>query len=103
MRKGGQVQWHEFARSGDGSDGFMQMGLNSLDYPDIPAAYHGGNGNCFSFTDAHAEAHKWLWPGTYYAGIRNCPYTKDVRGTHWQSSGLDVDYYWLRDRTSSMQ
>jgi prepilin-type N-terminal cleavage/methylation domain-containing protein len=83
------------------NDGFLQMGLNSHDYPDVPASYHGGTGNCFTFADGHAESHKWRWIGTYFAGLTHCPYAKDFHGTHWPSSGLDVDWYWLRDRTSS--
>ncbi|MEI8039880.1 MAG: prepilin-type N-terminal cleavage/methylation domain-containing protein [Verrucomicrobiota bacterium] len=87
------------------NDGYMQMGLNTHDYPDVPAAYHGGIGNAFTFADGHAELHKWAWIGTYFAGLRTCPYTKDVTGggAHWQSSGLDVDWYWLTERTSVMQ
>jgi prepilin-type N-terminal cleavage/methylation domain-containing protein len=84
------------------NDGFLQMGLNSFDYPDIPASYHGGNGNCFTFGDGHAESKKWLWVGTSFAGIKSCPYAKDVKGTHWPSSGLDMDYAWLKERTSAM-
>ena len=42
------------------NDGYLQMGLNSFDYPDVPAAYHGGI-NCFTFADGHVEAHKWRW------------------------------------------
>jgi hypothetical protein len=54
---------------------------------------------------SHAEAHKWEWAGTYFTGIKRCPYAYGVRVTagHWPSSGLDVDWIWLRDRTSSMQ
>jgi prepilin-type N-terminal cleavage/methylation domain-containing protein len=84
------------------NDGFLQMGLNSFDYPDVPAAYHGG-ANCFSFVDGHAEAHKWIWGGTYFAGLRNCPYAKNVTGYHRPSSGVDVDFMWLGARTSFMQ
>jgi prepilin-type N-terminal cleavage/methylation domain-containing protein len=83
------------------NDGFLQMNLNSPDYPDIPAAYHGGNGNCFTFADGHAEVHKWLWAGPAGSGIKNCPYAKNVTGTHWGSSGLDVDWLWLRQRSAS--
>jgi prepilin-type N-terminal cleavage/methylation domain-containing protein len=85
------------------NDGYLQMGLNSGDYPDVPAAYHGGNGNCFTFVDGHVEPRKWEWLGTATAGIRNCPYQKGVKGTHWSSSGLDVDWLWLRDRTSALK
>jgi prepilin-type processing-associated H-X9-DG protein len=83
------------------NDGYLQMGLNSHDYPDVPAAYHGGTGNAFTFADGHAELHKWVWTGTYFAGLRTCPYAKDSKGTHWQSSGLDMDWYWLSERTSA--
>jgi type II secretory pathway pseudopilin PulG len=85
------------------NDGFLQPGLNSPDYPDVPAAYHNGNANCFTFADAHAEAHKWRWLGSFSAGLLNCPYSKDVKGTHWASSGQDVDWLWLRARTSVPQ
>jgi type II secretory pathway pseudopilin PulG len=80
-------------------DGFLQMGLNTIDYPDVPAAYHGG-ANCFTFGDGHADAHKWEWKGNYFAGLLNCPYAKSVIGTHWPSGGLDKDWNWLRARTS---
>ena len=82
------------------NDGFLQMNLNSPDYPDVPAAYHGGNGNCFTFADAHAEVHKWLWPGSGGAGVKTCPYAKNVSGGHWGSSGQDVDWKWLRERSA---
>jgi prepilin-type N-terminal cleavage/methylation domain-containing protein len=85
------------------NDGYLQMNLNSPDYPDVLAAYHGGN-NCFTFGDGHVEAHKWRWkgaPGT--SGLLNVPYVKGVTGGHWPSSGLDVDWLWLRVRTSASQ
>ena len=82
------------------NDGFLQMGLNSFDYPDVPAAYHSGTGNSFTFADGHAENHKWMWLGTYFAGVKSCPYAYGVHGGHWGSSGADVDWYWLRDRSS---
>ncbi len=41
------------------NDGYLQMGLTTAEYPDVPANYHGGN-NCFGFADGHAETHKWL-------------------------------------------
>jgi prepilin-type N-terminal cleavage/methylation domain-containing protein len=84
------------------NDGFLQMGLNSSDYPDIPAAYHGGI-NCFTFGDGHVEPHQWRYQGTPSIGILNCPYRKDLRGTRWPSSGSDVDYLWLKARTSVPQ
>ena len=50
---------------------------------------------------ATRKPHKWVWAGTAFSGIKSCPYAKDVKGTHWPSSGLDTDWFWLRDRTSS--
>ncbi len=85
------------------NDGYLQMNLNAPDYPDVPAAYHGGNGNCLSFADGHAEARKWLWLGTATSGLRNCPYAKNTTGTHWASSGVDVDWLWLRDHSAARQ
>jgi hypothetical protein len=82
------------------NDGYLQMGLNSIDYPEVPAAYHGG-ANCFNFADGHAEAHLWEWKGTFFSGLMNCPYVYGVSGTHWPSGGTDKDWLWLKARTSS--
>ena len=82
------------------NDGYLQMNLTSPDYPDIPANYHGGKGNCFSFADGHGEARKWQWRGTATSGLLSCPYAYGVTGGHWGSSGQDVDWLWLRERTS---
>jgi len=81
------------------NDGFLQMQLNQPDYPDIPAAYDCG-GNCFTFADGHGEFHKWKWRGTPTAVLLNAPYAKNVTGGHWGSSGLDVDWLWLREHSS---
>lgn len=84
------------------NDGFLQMSLATPDYPDVPANYHDGVGNCFTFADGHGEPKKWMW-SSRVGGLRGCPYAKNVTGSHWQSSGLDVDWFWLRDRTSAPQ
>jgi prepilin-type N-terminal cleavage/methylation domain-containing protein len=84
------------------NDGFLQTNLNGPDYPDAPAAYHGGI-NCFTFGDGHVEPHQWHWQGSSSAGLLNCPYGRDVKGSHWGSSGSDVDYLWLKARTSAPQ
>ena len=83
------------------NDGYLQMNCNAPDYPDVPANYHGGKGNCFTFADGHGETHNWQWPGSAGAGLLNCPYASHVAGGHWGSSGLDVDWIWLRQRTSA--
>ena len=81
------------------NDGYLQCDLAQPQYPDIPANYD-CTGNCFSFVDGHTEYKKWLWNGSATAGIRNCPYAKNVKGTYWGSSGLDVDWLWLKSHTS---
>jgi type II secretory pathway pseudopilin PulG len=79
------------------NDGMLQMALISPDYPNVPAAYHGG-ANCFTFVDGHAEAHKWEWKAPAGYGILNCPYGNIII-RHSLSSFLDPDWYWLRART----
>ena len=81
------------------NDGFLQMNSNSPDYPDIPAAYDCG-GNCLSFADGHGEYRKWKWKGPPGVGLLNVPYQKGNIGGHWPSSGQDVDWLWLRERTA---
>ena len=81
------------------NDGFLQMNPSTPLYPDIPANYDCG-GNTFSFADGHAEYRRWLWPGNASAGLRSVPYMKGNTGGNWASSGQDVDWLWLRDRTS---
>ena len=84
------------------NDGFLQMNTASPDYPDIPANYD-CEGNCFSFADGHGEYRRWLWPGNPTTGLRSVPYAKGNTGGRWASSGLDVDWLWLRERTSCLR
>ena len=84
------------------NDGYLQMNVNSPDYPDIPANYD-CKGNCFTFADGHGEYRKWKWPGAGGAGLVNVPYQKGNIGGHWPSSGQDVDWVWLREHTSCRQ
>ena len=85
------------------NDGFLQASLQVPGYPDVPANYHSG-GNAFSFADGHVEYKKWLYATSDpNAGLKNTPYGKDVVGSgspKRTSSGLDVDWAWLRDHTS---
>jgi prepilin-type N-terminal cleavage/methylation domain-containing protein len=84
------------------NDGYLQMNLNAPDYPDVPAAYHGGI-NCLTFADGHGEPHRWKWLGPSGYSILNCPYAYGMVGTHWQSSPQDVDWLWLRERSAARQ
>ena len=77
------------------NDGYLQMGLNTPDFPDAPANYHSG-GNCFSFADGHVEPHKWK------GAVLGVPYAKGIIGTHWTPplGAQDPDWLWLRQHTS---
>jgi prepilin-type N-terminal cleavage/methylation domain-containing protein len=82
------------------NDGYLQCDLRQPQYPDVPANYHTG-GNCFSFADGHTEFKKWRYATSDpTAGLQNVPYQKYRTGTYWGSSGLDVDWQWLRQHTS---
>lgn len=89
------------------NDGFLQMGLNVHDFPDIPAAYHGGKGNCFSFADGHAEKKIWVesfaFNGVDGLGLRTVPYRYNYlkAGGHWKTAGLDRDWNWLTNHASA--
>ncbi len=82
------------------NDGFLEMTLCTPDYPDVPAAYHGGI-NCLTFGDGHGEPHRWRWGGFISSGLRNSRCLSHTTGTHWGSSGQDVDWLWLKDRSAA--
>jgi hypothetical protein len=75
------------------NDGFLQMNLNTPDYPDVPASYH-CDVNCFTFADGHGEPRKWR------STLRTVPYVKGVTGTHVGTSATDPDWLWLKLHTS---
>jgi len=84
------------------NDGYLQSDLATPGYPDAPGKYHTG-GNCFSFADGHVEYKKWKYKTSDpTAGLLNVPYAKPQAngGQRWGSSGLDVDWMWLREHTS---
>ena len=93
------------------NDGYLECNLtvpgayhsSQSGYPDIPAAYHSG-GNCFSFADGHVEYKAWKYtdPTPGYS-LKNVPYAKNTKDNRWGSSGLDVDWIWLRQRTSCLK
>ncbi len=85
------------------NDGYLQVGLNSPTFPDVPANYHGGI-NCFSFADGHVESHKWM------SSIIGVPYAYGVTGTYWPTGGggkplalTDPDWTWLVLHSSCRQ
>lgn len=84
------------------NDSFCQSSLSTPNYADIPAAYLDG-GCGFSFADGHAEYRKWLWhTADPKSGILNVPHVYGITGsgTYWGSSGMDVDWIWLRQHAA---
>jgi type II secretory pathway pseudopilin PulG len=78
------------------NDGYLQMGLISPLFPDIPACYlEGGCG--FSFADGHGEIHRWQTSALKipirqgYTAVNVTP----INGIQ------NVDWLWLRQHASS--
>ncbi len=78
------------------NDGFFQVRLTLPQYPDVPANYHGGKGNAFSFADGHVE--KVVWK---FSTLKNVPYRKNSTGQSIPTAATDPDWRWLTNRTSS--
>jgi hypothetical protein len=85
------------------NDGYLQMGLNTIDFPDVPANYDCG-GNCFSFADGHGEYRQWKYnSNAARTGLKTVPNGRGFGypyGNHWQGGGSDVDFIWLGRHTS---
>jgi prepilin-type N-terminal cleavage/methylation domain-containing protein len=85
------------------NDGYLQMGLNTVDFPDAPANYDCG-GNCFSFADGHGEYHKWRYgsalPKTALKNIPNDHGFGYPNGNHWQGGLSDPDCVWVLGHAS---
>jgi prepilin-type N-terminal cleavage/methylation domain-containing protein len=86
------------------NDGYLQCSMPVPGYPDVPGRYD-CQGNCFSFADGHTEYRKWQFATSApKEGLMNTPYAYGQRGPgagiSWNSSGFDVDWFWLRGHTS---
>ena len=77
------------------NDAFYGQGVTSDAIIDGPASYHNGAGG-LSFSDGHAEIHKWLDPNTK-------PPVK--RGQYWQWGQVRSprDMAWLSERTTAIK
>ena len=75
------------------NDAFFVVGLNAGQWGDTPASYH--NGACgFSFSDGHAEVHRWL------SGTSKYPVKTVVGPTTRAFDGPGKrDYQWYKERT----
>lgn len=78
------------------NDGFFQVRLTLPQYPDVPANYHGGKGNAFSFADGHAE--KVVWK---FSTLKKVLYQKNSTGQSIATAATDPDWRWLTNHTSS--
>lgn len=90
------------------NDGWLEMSLTAVKFPDVPAAYHGGTCG-FSFADGHAENHKWLAPGfvdpVSPKGILGVVYSAGAaRAGAYETPGAnlnDKDWKWLQAHSST--
>jgi len=78
------------------NDSFLQPGLNSPVFPDVPACYH--DGSCgFSFADGHGELHRWQ-TSTLLIPVRPGFTMNNVTPAN---GGQNADWLWLRQHSSS--
>jgi prepilin-type N-terminal cleavage/methylation domain-containing protein len=89
------------------NDGYLQMGLISPEYPDVPANYHGGN-NCFGFADGHSELHKWLGRVLPFTPYKIGVTEQNPEGSPPPFGGgivettlFDQDWLWLTNRAAA--
>ena len=86
------------------NDGYLQIGMGSYMYPDCPAAYHGGVGNCFGFGDGHAEPRKWLGNVIPNPLLNPYKFNDPACGTpelgNVGSGPSDKDYSWYTNHSS---
>jgi len=78
------------------NDGYLQTGLNSPVFPDVPACYlEGGCG--FSFADGHGEIHRWQ------TSVLLIPVRQGVTEINVSpsDSARNVDWLWFRQHASS--
>ena len=76
------------------NDGFLQMGLNSPIFPDVPACYlEGGCG--FSFADGHSEIHRWQ-TSALLIPVRPGSTISSIPG-----GGQNADWIWFTQHASS--
>jgi prepilin-type processing-associated H-X9-DG protein len=75
------------------NDGYFQVSMASMSWPDVPASYH--NGACgFSFADGHCEARKWQDSET------RVPVAQGVTVQSVPTAHL-ADLRWVRERSSA--
>ncbi len=75
------------------NDGYLQVGLGTPIFPDIPGSFH--DWACsFSFADGHASRRKWA------TGVINKPVQQFVNVSEIATTRQNADWQWVRDHSS---
>jgi prepilin-type N-terminal cleavage/methylation domain-containing protein/prepilin-type processing-associated H-X9-DG protein len=80
--------------AGSINDGYLQVGLESAVFPDVPGSYHGGLGS-FSFADGHTSLRKWV------TGVIVIPVVGGVNIASIPANANNMDWLWVRDHSST--
>ena len=80
------------------NDGYLQMGLSTPSWPDLPGSYHNGAMGV-SFADGHVELHQWV--DSYVQVPVRFGYSSN--GGFISSTGADPDWLWTRDHAAAPQ
>jgi|ERR1041385_1917415 prepilin-type N-terminal cleavage/methylation domain-containing protein len=77
------------------NDGYLEMGLGSPGFPDVPGSLHGISAG-FSFSDGHSALKRWMTP------VLQIPIQQGV-GVHYPPgvTANNADWLWARDHSSS--
>lgn len=79
--------------AGSINDGYLQLSLDAPEFPDVPAAYHGGAGG-FSFADGHTALRRWQ------TGVLSLPAIQGVPVNRIAATANNPDWIWLRDHAT---
>jgi prepilin-type N-terminal cleavage/methylation domain-containing protein len=76
------------------NDGYLQMGLASPGFPDVPGSLHGVSGG-FSFADGHSMLRKWVTP------VLIIPVAYGVQVSYPPGvTANNTDWLWVRDHAA---
>jgi prepilin-type processing-associated H-X9-DG protein len=76
------------------NDGYLQMGLASAGFPDVPGSLHGTSGG-FSFADGHAMLKKWV------TQVLIIPVAAGVQVSYPPGvTANNADWLWVRDHAA---
>ena len=78
---------------GSVNDGYLEVGLTSPTFPDVPGALHAGSSG-YSYADGHAALRKWMTPVLLIPVVQNVPVNRVA------TTANNVDWMWTRDHAS---